>query len=86
MPNWNKMIKPDRHTNPTYSILNITAIILSELNSFYSVQYDVLLNRVTNILGDESKINFPYALNFLYLLDKLNYDQPTDSFKSNEAK
>ena len=60
------MIKPDRHTNLTFSILNITAVILSELNSFYSVQYDVLLSKVTNVLGEEAKINFPYALNFLY--------------------
>lgn len=82
MFNWNEMIRPDRHTNPTFSMLNITAIILAELNSFYSVQYDVLLERVTNILGDEAKINFPYALNFLFLIDKLNYEQTTDSFTS----
>lgn len=80
------MIRPDRHTNPTFSILNITAIILAELNSFYSVKYDVLLNKVANALGEEAKINFPYAINFLFLLDKLKYEQSTDSFKFNEAK
>ncbi len=80
------MIKPDRHTNPKFSIINISAVILSELNAFYSVQYDFLLNKVIDILGEESKINFPYALNFLYLLGKLNYDQTTDSFKSYEIK
>lgn len=80
------MIKPDRHTNPKFSILNISAIILSELNKFYSVQYDVLLNKVVNILGEEAQMNFPYALNFLYLLGKLNYEQTTDSFKSNETE
>jgi hypothetical protein len=80
------MIKLDRHTNPKFSILNISAIILSELNKFYSVQYDVLLNKVVNILGEEAQMNFPYALNFLYLLGKLNYEQITDSFKSNETE
>lgn len=80
------MIKPDRHTNPKFSILNISAIILSELNKFYSVQYDVLLNKVVNTLGEEAQMNFPYALNFLYLLGKLNYEQTTDSFKSNETE
>ncbi|RYJ39714.1 hypothetical protein NU08_1383 [Flavobacterium anhuiense] len=80
------MIKPDRHTNPKYSILNISTIILLELNSFYAIQYDNLLNKITAILGDEAKTNFPYALNFLYLLGKLNYEQETDSFKANEVK
>lgn len=80
------MIKPDRHTNPKYSILNISTVILSELNVFYSIQYDNLLNKITDTLGDEAKINFPYALNFLFLLGKLNYEQKTDSFRANEIK
>lgn len=80
------MIKPDRHTNPKYSILNISTVILSELNVFYSIQYDNLLNKITDTLGDEAKINFPYALNFLFLLGKLNYEQTTDSFRANEIK
>lgn len=79
------MIKPDRHTNPKYSILNISTVVLSELNAFYAVPYDRLLNNIVNILGEEAKVNFPYALNFLFLLDKLKYEQETDSFKTNEA-
>ena len=80
------MIKPDIHTNPKYSILNISTVILSELNVFYSIQYDNLLNKITDTLGDEAKMNFPYALNFLFLLGKLNYEQTTDSFRANEIK
>ncbi|SDI02587.1 MULTISPECIES: ABC-three component system middle component 8 [Flavobacterium] len=80
------MIKPDRHTNPKYSILNISTIILTELNAFYAIKYDNLLNKIIIILGDQAKVNFPYALNFLYLLGKLNYEQETDSFKANEIK
>jgi len=76
------MIKLDRHTNPKFSMINISSIILSELNAFYSVQYDFLLKKVINILGDEARVNFPYALNFLYLLGKLTYEQNTDSFKA----
>lgn len=76
------MIKLDRHTNPKFSMINISSVILSELNAFYSVQYDSLLKKVINILGDEARINFPYALNFLYLVGKLTYEQNTDSFKS----
>lgn len=77
------MIKLDRHSNPKFSLINISSIILSELNAFYSIQYDGLLQKVINILGEEAKVNFPYALNFLYLLGKLDYEQITDSFKAN---
>lgn len=80
------MIKPDRYTDPKISVVNISALILSELNEFYSIQYDSLLNKITSILGKEAKANFPYALDFLYLLGKLRYDQQTDSFKANETK
>ena len=80
------MIKPDRHTNPKFSILNISTIILTELNVFYAIQYDKLLIKIVNVLGEEAKINFPYALNFLFLMGKLKYEQETDSFKANEAK
>ena len=80
------MIKPDRHTNPKFSILNISTLILTELNAFYAINYDSLLNKIVNILGEEAKINFPYALNFLFLLGKLTYEQETDSFKTNEIK
>lgn len=86
MPHRNKMIKPDRYTDPRISIINISALILSELNEFYSIQYDNLLNKVTVYLGDEAKNNFPYALNLLYILGRLKYDQQTDSFKLNETK
>lgn len=80
------MIRPDRHTNPKFSVITISSIILSELNAFYAVQYDILLTKVCKILGEEAKINFPYALNFLFLMGKLNYEQTSDSFKLNEAK
>lgn len=80
------MIKPDRYIDPKISIINISALILSELNEFYSIQYDNLLNKVIVSLGDDARNNFPYALNFLYLLGKLRYDQQTDSFKANETK
>lgn len=76
------MIRPDRHTNLKYSIINISSVILSELNAFYAVKYDVLMQKVLNALGDDARINFPYALNFLYLIDKISYEQTTDSFKS----
>ncbi|MCT3663822.1 hypothetical protein HZP23_16470 [Elizabethkingia anophelis] len=80
------MIKLDRHTNPEFSVINISSVILSEINTFYLIKYDALLNKVINTLGESARYNFPYALNFLYLLGKLKYEQDTDSFKANETK
>ncbi|MDX8341662.1 ABC-three component system middle component 8 [Draconibacterium sp. IB214405] len=80
------MIKPDRHTNPDNSVINISAYILKQLNSFYDISYDKLLKKVTDDLGVNAKENYPYALNFLYLLGKLEYIEETDSFKYNAAK
>jgi hypothetical protein len=80
------MIKPDRYTDPKISVINISSLILSELNDFYAIQYDNLLKKVVKVLGDDAKSNFPYALNFLFLSDRLKYDRKTDTFKSNETK
>ena len=80
------MIRPDRHTNLDYSVVNISAFILKELNEYYHVSYDTLLLKVTDTLGSQARENYPYALNFLFLLGKLNYDQSTDSFRFNETK
>lgn len=82
------MIKPDRHTNPDTSVLNISAFILGRLNSFYDISYDKLMAEVIGNVGEGAKENYPYALNFLYLLGKIQYIKATDSFryKSNATK
>lgn len=80
------MIKPDRHMNPDFSVLNISAFVLKQLNPFYEISYDDLLQKVIVNLGEGAKENFPYALNFLYLLGKIIYSEQTDSFKHYATK
>lgn len=80
------MIKPDRHTNPDYSVINISAFILKQIKSQYNIEYDKLLEKVIKELGEKAKENYPYALNFLFLLGKLNYQQQTDTFTFNETE
>lgn len=80
------MIRPDRHTNLDYCIVNISSLILKQLSAFYNISYDNLLDRVATTLGDEAKENYPYALNFLFLLGKIIYLKDSDSFRlNNEA-
>ena len=81
MPNRDKMIKPDRHTNPDYSVINISAFVLTQLNTHYAIGYDDLMKKVKNSLGEKTNDNYPYALNLLFILGKLNYIQESDSFK-----
>jgi hypothetical protein len=80
------MIKPDRHTNPDYSVVNISAFILRQLKSQYNVSYDKLLEKVIKNIGEQARENYPYALNFLYLLGKVKYMTATDTFTYNETK
>lgn len=80
------MIKPDRHTNPDYSVINISAFILRQLKSQYNVSYDKLLEKVIKNMGEQAKENYPYALNFLYLMGRVNYKITTDTFSYNETK
>ena len=80
------MIKPDRHTNIDLSVIIISAYILKQLNAFYDISYDDLLLKVIDDIGEGAKVNYPYALNFLFLLGKIKYINETDSFKYNEAK
>jgi hypothetical protein len=80
------MIKPDRHTNPDFSVINISAFILRQLKSQYDVSYDKLLEKVIIGMGERAKENYPFALSFLFLMGKLTYKEATDSFLYNETK
>jgi len=75
------MIRPDRHMNPDFSVINISAFILKQLNPFYEISYDDLSKKVIENIGKGAKENYPYALNFLFLLGKIIYLEQTDSFK-----
>ncbi len=81
MPDREKMIKPDRHTNPDYSVMNISAFVLTQLNAHYAIRYDDLMAKVKNSLGEQATENYPYAVNLLFILGKLTYSQESDSFK-----
>jgi len=76
------MIRPDKYTNPDYSVINISAAILEELKSNYFISYNELLEKILNNkkIGNRAKENYPYALNFLYLLGKIDYQEDTDQF------
>lgn len=80
------MITPHKYLNLDISVINVGAVIIEELKSNKIVQYEELLSSVISSLEDEKiKEVFPYAINFLFLLGKINYlEGDLDAFELNE--
>jgi len=80
------MITPHKYLNLDFSLINISALIIEKLQKNDSLKYDDLLKSIIHTLGEKAKEIFPYALNFLFLLDKIIYLPKLDAFKLNETK
>lgn len=82
------MIRPDKYMNLDTSVLNISSVILKLFKNSRLISFDEISNSVINKLGFNSKENIIYALNFLYLLNKIEYHQEIDNFEiiRNEVK
>lgn len=74
------MITPDKYFDLKNSVVNVSAIIIRTLQKINVLTYDELELEVCNSLGKDSRKIFPYALNFLFLLDKIEYDNSIYSF------
>lgn len=75
------MITAHKYLNLDLSVINVSAVIIDKLTQNDLLKYDELLGIVVSILGKDAKDVFPYALNFLYLLDKIQYLPLSDSFQ-----
>jgi hypothetical protein len=80
------MITPNKYLNLDLSVINVSALIIDKLKKHSLLKYDELLSLVLSALGKNSKEVFPYALNFLFLLNKLSYLPEHDLFQLNETK
>ncbi len=75
------MIKPTKYLNLDYSLINISAILINEFKSQNVISYDDLLQLTYNKIGNQSNEITPYALNFLFLLGKIEYHHSIDAFE-----
>jgi len=75
------MLKPDKHTNPKLSIINIAGLIIKELKQKEIVTYDELLTSLINQTNESAKEVFLHANSFLFLLDRIEYIQNLDSLR-----
>ena len=73
------MIIPDKHMDLDTSVLRISAYILSLLKIGQEISYDILLEKTIKTLGNNTRENYPYALNFLFLMGTIEYNNLTDS-------
>lgn len=81
------MITPHKYLNLDLCVLNVSAFIIKELKRTNLVKYDELLNSIASKLGEETREVYPYAIDFLYLLNKIKYhNAPVDAFELNEIK
>jgi len=75
------MLKPTKHLNPEYSVLNISAHILKYVERHRTVTYQDLYERMHNRYGDAIRPMFLPALSFLYLLGRIEYHTKNDAFE-----
>ena len=68
-----------------YNLVNITAYLLKQFKRREKIGYDELLIAVKKELNEDAAEVYPYALNFLFLLGKIEYESKSDCFIINEA-
>lgn len=80
------MITPDKYLNLKFSLINVSAFVIRALKKINVLAYAELEIEVERLLGEEARKILPYALNFLYLLNKIEYNKKIDSLSlKNEA-
>jgi hypothetical protein len=75
------MIKPDKHTNPALSVINIAGLIVNQIKNNEVIEYNVLLSNLIDQTSVGAKEVFNYSLSFLYLLDKIEYISGLDALR-----
>ncbi|MDP3111453.1 MAG: hypothetical protein Q8M71_05060 [Thermodesulfovibrionales bacterium] len=73
------MITPDKYLDLKHSLINVSACVIKDLQRIKVLSYSELENEICKLLGEDTKYIFPYALNFLFLLDKIEYNKNIDS-------
>jgi hypothetical protein len=75
------MLKPDKHTNPVLSVINVAGLIIKEIRNDGIVGYNDLLASLKKQTTDSVKSIFHYSLSFLYLMDTIEYIPELDALR-----
>lgn len=79
------MITAHKYLNLDLSVINLGAVIIDKLKKEKLLQYTELQSLIVAALGEKAKEVFPYAINFLFLLGKINYLTELDAFQLDET-
>jgi hypothetical protein len=79
------MLKPTKHLNLDTSVLYVSSLLLKWLNKQRLMSYTDLYRRLENHLGNDARAVFLPTLSFLFLINKIEYHEKTDSFEYREA-
>jgi len=80
------MITPHKYLNLDLSVISISALVIDRLIRFDLLKYEELLSMIESSFDARAKEIFPYALNFLFLLNKIHYLPEFDAFKLYETE
>lgn len=72
------MLRPNKYLNINKCVVTVSAYVLKELKDVPVIPLIELREKIFYKLGDDVKYNFDYALRFLFLLGKIDYNQEND--------
>jgi len=75
------MLTPRKHLDLNTSLLRVAAIMLKELRRRGVIEMMVLKHRVVRKVGSNGELVFLSALNFLYLLGRVEYHVKNDTLE-----
>lgn len=73
------MIRPAKHVDLNTCVLSVSAAILSELQRAKAIPLDELDEVIQTRIDATARFNFIPALNLLFLLGSVDYDQDSDA-------
>jgi len=80
------MITPTKYMNLDLSVLRVSSIIIKVLRKKRIMEYNEVLNIISEKTESDVKEYFQSCLNLLFLLGKINYHLETDNLEFIEQK
>ena len=75
------MLKPNKHVDPSLSVLNIAGLTIEILQQNKIMTHDDLLVSLIHHTSESVKEVYYYALSFLYIVGKIEYIAEIDALR-----
>jgi hypothetical protein len=74
------MLRPTKHSHPDRTVINVALLLLARLRARRLDDYDALLRYARKVVVGGDVLFLP-SLNFLYLLNLIDYHPKTDAIE-----